>query len=87
MALRHFVTWLGEHRLPLYKLLKKSNSFCWMDEMQRVVDDHKTLISKPPVLASPGPGETILLYVVATSQVISAALVVERAELGHVYKV
>jgi hypothetical protein len=26
-ALSRFVSWLGEHRLPLFKLLKKSNSF------------------------------------------------------------
>jgi hypothetical protein len=44
------------------------------------------LISKPPVLASSEPGEILLLYVMAT-QVISAALVVEREEPGHVYKV
>jgi hypothetical protein len=45
------------------------------------------LISKPPVLASLEPSETLLLYVMATTQVISAALVVEREEPGHVYKV
>jgi hypothetical protein len=28
-----FVSRLGEHGLPLYKLLKKSNSFCWMEEI------------------------------------------------------
>jgi hypothetical protein len=38
-------------------------------------------------MASPEPGETLLLYVVATTQVVSTALVVEREELGHVYKV
>jgi hypothetical protein len=45
------------------------------------------LISKPPVLASPEPGETLLLYVITTTQVISAALVVEWEEHGHVYMV
>jgi hypothetical protein len=32
-------------------------------------------------------GETLLLYVVATSQVVNTTLVVEREEPGHVYKV
>jgi hypothetical protein len=45
------------------------------------------LISKPPILASPEPGKTLLLYVVATTQVISATLIVERMELEHVYKI
>jgi hypothetical protein len=71
----------------LYKLLEKSNSFYWTDETQKVLDELKALISKPPVLASPEPGETLLLYAVATTQVISAALVVEREEPEHVYKV
>jgi hypothetical protein len=45
------------------------------------------LISKPPVLASPEPGEALLLYITAATQVISVALVVEWEESGHVYKV
>jgi hypothetical protein len=60
---------------------------CWMDEMQSALDDLKTFISKPPVLALLVPGETLLLYVVATTQVISAALVVDQEEHGHIYKV
>jgi hypothetical protein len=52
-----------------------------------VLDKLETLITKPSVLASPEPGETLLLYITATTQVINGALVVEREELGHVYKV
>jgi hypothetical protein len=84
-ALSHFVSGLAEHGLPLYKLLKKCDSFHWMDKMQKVLDDR--LISKPPILASPEPGETLLLYVEATTHVFSTALVVEREEPGHIYKV
>jgi hypothetical protein len=38
-ALSQFVSCLGERRLPLYKLLKKSDSFCWTDETQKALDD------------------------------------------------
>jgi hypothetical protein len=55
--------------------------------MQKKLDELNALISKPPVLASPKPGETLLLYVMATTQVVSAALVVEREEPEHIYKV
>jgi hypothetical protein len=58
-----------------------------MDEMQKVLDDLKALNSKPLILVSPEPSGTLLLYVVTTTQVISAALVVEREEPGKVYKV
>jgi hypothetical protein len=57
----------GECGLPLYKLLKKSDSFRWTDETQKALDKLEALISKPPVLASPEPGEILLLYVAATT--------------------
>jgi hypothetical protein len=40
-----------------------------------------------PVLASPNPSETLHLYVAATTQVISVALVMEWAVPRHVYMV
>jgi hypothetical protein len=55
--------------------------------MQNALDDLKAPISKPPILDSLEPSETLPLYIVATTQVISATLVVEREEPGHVYKV
>jgi hypothetical protein len=51
----------------LYKLLKKFDSFRWMEETQKTLDKLKTLITKLPVLASPEPGETIVLHIVATT--------------------
>jgi hypothetical protein len=86
-ALSRFVSHLGERGPPLYKLIKKSDSFHWTDETQKALDDLKALISKPHVLASQEPSETLLLYIAATTQVVSAALMVEREEPGHVYKV
>jgi surface polysaccharide O-acyltransferase-like enzyme len=82
-----FMSRLGEHGLPLYKLLKKSDSFCWTNEMQKALYELKTLISKPLVLASLEPSKTLLLYVMTTTQVVSAVLEVEREEPRHVYKV
>jgi hypothetical protein len=74
-------------RAPMYKLLKKYDSFHWMSEMQKALDELKTLVSMPPVLASAEPGETHLLYITATTQVVSTTLVVEREKPSHVYKV
>jgi hypothetical protein len=58
-----------------------------MNEAQKALDDLKTLISKSPVLASSEPGETLLLYVATTTQVIITTLVVEKEKPRHVYKV
>ena len=47
----------------------------------------KQFLTKPPVLVPPSNGESLLLYIAATMQVVSAALVVEREEEGHAFKV
>jgi hypothetical protein len=51
IALNRFMSRLGKHELPLYKLLKKSDSFHWTEETQKALDELKALITKPPVLA------------------------------------
>jgi hypothetical protein len=55
--------------------------------MRKTLDELKALTSKPPVLASPKLGGTLLFYITATTQIINTTLVVEREEPGHVYKV
>jgi hypothetical protein len=44
-SLSHFMSQLGERGLPLYKLLKKSDSFHWMKEVQKPLDELKMLIT------------------------------------------
>ena len=38
-------------------------------------------------MTAPRPDETLLIYIAATSRVVSTAIVVEREESGHAYKV
>ena len=38
-------------------------------------------------MTAPRPDETLLVYIAATSRVVSMAIVVEREETGHTYKV
>ena len=47
----------------------------------------KQLLTKAPILIPLIDREPLLLYIVATTQVVSAALVVEREEEGHTLKV
>jgi hypothetical protein len=74
--------WLGEHGLPLYKLLKKFDYFRWTEERHKVLDELIALITKPSVLISLELGETLLLYVAVTTQVISVILVVKWRNPG-----
>jgi len=74
---------LGEKTLPLYRLLKKAEHFSWTPEAKEALDSQKRTLTSAPVLVPPQPAEPLLLYVAATTQVVSAAVVVERPEEGH----
>jgi hypothetical protein len=45
------------------------------------------MLKSPPILTALTPEEPMLLYITATTQVVSAALVVEREEPGRPLKV
>jgi dsDNA-binding SOS-regulon protein len=59
----------------------------WTTEAQEVLDKVKELLMKAPILVSLAKKELLLLYITATTHVVSATLVVEREEAGHVLKV
>jgi hypothetical protein len=82
-ALSHFISRLGEKALPLYHLLKKSEHFSWTLEAEEALTRLKATLFKPQILVPLATGESLLLYITATTQVVSAAIVVERTEEGH----
>jgi hypothetical protein len=82
-ALSRFISRLGEKALPLYRLLKKSEHFSWTLEAKEALAKLKATLFNSPILVPPTIGEPLLLYVAATTQVVSAVLVVQRAEEGH----
>jgi hypothetical protein len=86
-ALSRFIARLGERSLPLYKLMKKSDHFTWTPEAQEALDSPKNILKSPPILTALTTEEPMLLYISATTQVVSVALVVEREELGRSQKV
>ena len=50
----------------------------WTPEAEAAVQDLKKYLSSTPVLIAPKPQEPLLLYLAATNQVVSAALVAQR---------
>jgi hypothetical protein len=78
-ALSRFISKLGKKALPFYRLLRKMDNFTWIEEAQAAFDDLKRCLSTSPVLVTPREKEPMLLYIAATNQVVSSALVVERA--------
>jgi hypothetical protein len=86
-ALGRFISKLGEKGLPFFKLLKKADKFVWDDEAQKAFEDLKESLMMPPVMTPPIPKETLLLYISATTNVVSMVLVAEREEEGQAYPV
>ena len=86
-ALSRFIGRLGEKALPFYRLLKKTDKFEWMAEAQAAFAELKRMLSTSPVLVAPNEKEPLYLYIAATNQVVSTALVFEREETGKVRSV
>jgi hypothetical protein len=84
VALSRFISRLGEKGLPLYRLLKKTERFTWTPEAEEALGNLKALLNNAPILVPAIAGEALLIYIAATTQVVSAAVVVERREEGHV---
>jgi len=86
-ALSRFISRLGDKGLPFFKLLRKSGKFEWNEVAAVAFQQLKEFLTTPPVLTAPEDRETLLLYIAATTHVVSTALVIERDEPDHVYKV
>jgi dsDNA-binding SOS-regulon protein len=79
---------LGEKALPFYALIKKlDDKFEWTKEADVAFTQLKKVLSTHPVLVTPKKKEPLLLYIVATHQVVSTVLVVKRSEEGKAHDV
>jgi hypothetical protein len=58
-----------------------------MEEAEWALQDLEHHLQSPPILTAPLLGEDLLLYIAATTHVVSSAIVVERCEEGHVFGV
>jgi hypothetical protein len=86
-TLDRFISKLGERGLPFFKLLKHQKKFMWTSKSDQALAHLKDFLSKPSVLMAPRKKEQLLLYLAATTHVVSTAIVVEWQEDGHAYPV
>ena len=82
-----FISRLDERGMPLYKLLKKMDAFVWTKEAPQALESLKMSPTSAPILVAPKRGESLLLYIMGSNHVVSAALVIEREEPRHPLKV
>jgi hypothetical protein len=66
---------------------KSDDKFEWTKEMDTTFAQLKKVLSTPLVLVAPKEKEPLLLYIVATHQVVSIVLVVKRSEEGKAHGV
>src|SRR3954470_12065273 len=79
-ALNRFISRLGEKAIPLYRLLRKSETFVWDDEADQALKSLKKQLSQAPILAFPKPKEPMLLYIATNNRAVSVMAVVECME-------
>src|SRR3954453_8313328 len=65
--------------------MRKTSKFESTDEAQAALDELKRILSTSPILVTPKEQEPMLLYIAATTQVVSTVLVVEREETGKIH--
>ena len=58
-----------------------------MEEADEAFAKLKQFLTSPPIMTMPQSGETLLIYIAVTPWVVSTAIVIEREEAGHTYKV
>ncbi|XP_072148525.1 uncharacterized protein [Setaria viridis] len=71
--------------MSFFKLLKKEGDFQLTDEAQEAFKKIKVFLTSPPILTAPDQEEPLLLYIAATTHVVSTIIVVERPTERHVY--
>ena len=86
-ALSRFISHLGEKGVLFFKLLKASEHFSRLEEADMAFEQLKLFLTKPPIMTVVQLDETLLIYIAATSRVVSTTIVVECEEVGHAYKV
>jgi hypothetical protein len=68
-------------------LLKCHDKFQWTEEANHALQDLKHHLQSPPILTAPQLGDNLLLYITATTHIVSTAIMVERQEEGHAFRV
>ena len=74
-VLRRFISKSAERALLFFKVLKKARPMKWTPEADAALQELKAYLSSVPTLVAPKPQEPLRLYLAATNQVVSAALV------------
>ncbi|GJX28574.1 reverse transcriptase domain-containing protein [Tanacetum coccineum] len=80
-ALNRFLSKSAERSLPFLDMLKKCTNkkdFRWTEAAGAAFLEIKKLVSELPTLTTPKKGETLMMYLAAANEAVSAVLLMER---------
>ncbi|GJV58728.1 reverse transcriptase domain-containing protein [Tanacetum coccineum] len=80
-AFNHFLSKSAERSLTFLDTLKKCTNkkdFRWIEAVKVAFLEMKKLVSELPTLTTPKKGETLMMYLAAANEAISAVLLTER---------
>jgi hypothetical protein len=78
-ALTRFLPDSARKCLPFFRTLRCKEDFQWNVDCEEAFQELKKILSAPPVLSHPDPGQTLYLYLSIINEAISAALVKEES--------
>ncbi|GJW73825.1 reverse transcriptase domain-containing protein [Tanacetum coccineum] len=82
-ALNRFLSKSAERSLPFLDTLKKCTNkkdFRWTEAAEAAFLEMKKLVSELPTLTTPKKGETLMMYLAAANEAVSAVLLTEKNE-------
>jgi hypothetical protein len=79
-ALSRFLPASAKRYLPMFKILKKQDSFNWTQECEDAFQELKASLASLPVLTKPTTGNTLVLYLAVTDEAVSAVLIREEGK-------
>ena len=74
--------------LPFFKVMKNVKKFEWNVACQKAFEDIKKLLTSPPLLSRPTPGEMLYLYLSVGNESLTSELIREdKGEQNSIYYV
>ena len=73
-ALRRFISLFTDRLKPFFTTLRRATRVDWDEECDQALVAIKQYLTEPPILVSPGHGDTLYLYLAASEIAVSAAL-------------
>jgi hypothetical protein len=80
-TLSRLISRLAKRAISFFKLLRKSGPFVWTQEADEAFQELNQYLTSLPIMVALEPGKPLLLYIVATTDVVSKVLVIEWLDL------